>query len=93
LEEIPIPFFIILALTVLVFPVRAEQKPKISCLGQIIAGERTLVLSASEESILGQLLVKRGDRVARGAELARLTYFLHVLAGQLICLGREKDKP
>jgi multidrug efflux pump subunit AcrA (membrane-fusion protein) len=93
LEEIPIPFFIILALTVLVFPVRAEQKPKISCLGQIIAGERTLVLSASEESILGQLLVKRGDRVARGAELARLIYFLHVLAGQLICLGREKDKP
>jgi hypothetical protein len=39
------------------------------------------------------LLVKRGDRVARGAELARLIYFLHVLAGQLICLGREKDKP
>jgi len=94
LEEIPIPFFIILALTVLVFPVRAEQKPKISCLGQIIAGERTLVLSAPEGSILGQLLVKRGDRVARGgAELARLIYFLHVLAGQLICLGREKDKP
>lgn len=93
MEEIPIPFFIILALTVLVFPVRAEQKPKISCLGQIIAGERTLVLSAPEGSILGQLLVKRGDRVARGAELARLIYLLHVLAGQLICLGREKDKP
>lgn len=93
MEEIPTPFFIILALTVLVFPVRAEQKPKISCLGQIIAGERTLVLSAPEGSILGQLLVKRGDRVARGAELARLRDFLHVLAGQLICLGREKDKP
>lgn len=68
-------FFIILMLVGLVFPVLAEQTPKISCLGQIVAGERTIVVSAPEGSVLGQLLVKRGDRVVRGAELARLRDF------------------
>lgn len=82
------PFFIILILAVLAFPVRAEQKPKISCLGQIIAGERTLVLSAPEGSILGQLLVKRGDRVARGAELARLRDF-ETQAAAVECSQKE----
>jgi len=67
-------FVVVLILVGMAFPVRAaEQKPNnISCLGQIVAGERTIVLSAPEGAIMGRLLVKRGDQVARGAELARL---------------------
>lgn len=54
----------------------AEPTPsKISCLGQIVAGERSILVSAPEGSVMGQLLVKRGERVAKGAELARLRDF------------------
>ncbi|MFO7570762.1 MAG: efflux RND transporter periplasmic adaptor subunit [Smithellaceae bacterium] len=69
--------FIILILTVIACPVAAgaQTASKISCLGQIIAGERSMVLSAPQDSVMGQLLVKRGDRVAKGAELARLRDF------------------
>lgn len=68
---------IILILTGLALPVEAgaETAPKISCLGQIIAGERSMFLSAPQDSVMGQLLVKRGDRVAKGEELARLRNF------------------
>ena len=56
-------FVVVLILAGMVFPVRAaEQKTNISCLGQIIAGERTIVLSAPEGAIMDRLLVKRGDQ-------------------------------
>lgn len=69
--------FIILILIGFALPVEAgtQTASKISCLGQIIAGERSMVLSAPQDSVMGQLLVKRGDRVAKGAELARLRDF------------------
>jgi len=69
--------FIVLILTGLALPVEAgaQTASKISCLGQIIAGERSMVLSAPQDSVMSQLLVKRGDRVAQGAELARLRNF------------------
>lgn len=68
-------FLVFLMLLAWVFPVWAAPATKISCLGQIVAGERTVLLSAPDGSVLGQLLVKRGDRVTRGAELARLRDF------------------
>jgi len=68
-------WFLWLLMVACALPAWAAPPPKVSCLGQIVAGERTFVLSAPEGSVLGQLLVKRGDRVARGAELARLRDF------------------
>ena len=66
---IPIGFFV----AILLNPAyAADPVPKISCLGQIIAGERSIAVSAPDGSVIGQLLIKRGDRVAKGTELARL---------------------
>lgn len=64
--------FSILAAGFLSQAAAADVTPAVSCLGQIVAGERTLVISAPEGSIIGHLPVKRGDYVMRGAELARL---------------------
>ena len=84
-------FVVVLILAGMVFPVRAaEQKTNISCLGQIIAGERTIVLSAPEGAIMDRLLVKRGDQVARGAELARLRDY-DAQAAAVDCARRDID--
>ncbi len=47
-------------------------EPGVACLGQVIAGERSVTLAAPGGSVVLKLLVKRGDRVEAGAELARL---------------------
>lgn len=66
----------------------AESVSKLSCLGQIIAGERSIVVSAPDGSVIDQLLVKRGDRVARGAELARLRDYNEQVA-QVECARKD----
>lgn len=81
--------FFTLMLAGTVFPIwAANPAPQISCLGQIVAGERTLVVSAPEGSVLGQMLVKRGDQVMRGAELARLRDFEEQVAA-VDCAKKE----
>lgn len=78
--------FIIFGLTL---PVSAaDQKNQISCLGQIVGGERTMIIAAPERSVLGRLLVKRSDRVSRGAELARLRDY-DEQAAAVDCARRE----
>src|SRR3954469_8969 len=52
-------------------PVTDEAKA-ISCLGRIVAGEGALKIAAPPESIVGELLVHRGSKVARGDVLAVL---------------------
>ncbi len=44
----------------------------VSCLGQLVPGERVLILSAPPDSIVGELHVKRSDRVEKGDVLAVL---------------------
>ena len=68
---------IVLILAGFALPMAAEAQTasKISCLGQIIAGERSIIVSAPQDSVMGQLLVKRGDYVTKGTELARLRNF------------------
>lgn len=81
-------FFIFIAFFLLVCSSHAGQTPKVSCLGRIVAGERTIVVSAPDGSVVGKLLVRRGDRVARGAEIARLRDF-DTAAAALESAGRE----
>jgi len=49
-----------------------DQVKAISCLGRIVAGEGALKIAAPPESIVGELLVHRGSKVARGDVLAVL---------------------
>lgn len=50
----------------------ADESVRVSCLGQIVAGERAISVSAPQGAIVERLLVKRGDWVDAGDELAHL---------------------
>ncbi len=66
----------------------ADTTTAISCLGRIVAGDRMIVVSAPEGSIIGALSVKRGDIVMRGAELARLRDY-DIQAAAVECAEKE----
>ena len=51
---------------------QAELEQLTRAPGQIIAGSRTQVIQASDGGVLSELLVKEGDKVAKGQLLARL---------------------
>ncbi len=51
---------------------QAELEQLTRAPGQIIAGSRTQVIQASDGGVLSALLVKEGDKVAKGQLLARL---------------------
>lgn len=51
---------------------QAELEQVTRAPGQIIAGSRTQIIQASDGGVLAALLVKEGDKVARGQLLARL---------------------
>ncbi len=62
-----------LAVIMLILSYRSSAaEPGVACIGQVIAGERSITLAAPDGSVVSQLLVKRGDRVEAGTELARL---------------------
>lgn len=51
----------------------AEAARPVHCLGRILPGEKVLVLAAPSPSVVKELRVGRGDRVARGQTLAVFT--------------------
>ncbi len=61
------------AAAILIFATQAPARDQgVACLGQVVAGNRSLTLAAPAGSVVSRLLIKRGDRVESGAELARL---------------------